>query len=156
MKYLSLALCALALLLQARPVDAQELPLSISNGATTIELALSDLDQMPQETFTTTTTWTEGDVTFSGVPLSHLLTHANAAGATLRMVALNDYAVDMPIDEIGDLYPIVATRMNGEQMHVRDKGPYWIVYPYDSDPGFRTETTYARSIWQLKSLSVIE
>ena len=157
MKYFfSLALCALALLFLARPADAQDLPLSISNGQTTIELALSDLDQMPQVTFTTTTIWTEGDVTFSGVPLSHLLEHAVATGVTLRMMALNDYAVDMPIDEIEDLHPIVATRMNGEKMRVRDKGPYWIVYPYDSDPGLQTETTYARSIWQLKSLSVIE
>ena len=38
------------------------------------------------------------------------------------MVALNDYAVEMPIDEIGETYPVVATRMNGETMGVRDKG----------------------------------
>ena len=156
MKYLSLALCMLALLLPARPADAQEIPLSISSGDSTIEMVLSDLDQMPQETFATATNWTEGDVTFSGVPLSHVLKEAGVAGATLRMVALNDYAVEMPMDEIGDIYPIVATRMHSEPMKVRDKGPYWIVYPYDSDPEFQTETTYARSIWQLKSLSVID
>lgn len=156
MKFLSLALCALALIFLSRPADAQDFPLSISSDQTTIELTLSDLDQMSQVTFTTTTTWTEGEVTFSGVPLSRLLQHTGVTGVTLRMVALNDYAVDIPIDEIGDRYPIVATRMNGEKMRVRDKGPYWIVYPYDSDPTFQTETTYARSIWQLKSLSVIE
>ena len=33
-------------------------------------------------------------------------------------------------------------------------GPYWIVYRYDSDPALADEAHQARSIWQLKSLTV--
>ena len=39
-------------------------------------------------------------------------------------------------------------------MSVREKGPLWIVYPYDSNIAFQTETIYARSIWQLDRISI--
>jgi hypothetical protein len=37
---------------------------------------------------------------------------------------------------------------------VRDKGPLFIVYPYDSDPQLATQTFYGRSAWQLAKLIV--
>ena len=156
MKKILLALVMLTFAVTVRPGGAQQLVLSLVDGGNVIEFSLQDLDEMPQESFSTRTTWTEGVVTFSGVSLSHVLKSVGESGSLLRMVALNDYAVEMPISEVGETYPIIATRMNGETMKVRDKGPYWIVYPYDSDPDYRTETSYARSIWQLKTLSVIE
>ena len=39
-------------------------------------------------------------------------------------------------------------------MAVRDKGPLFIVYPYDSDEVLRSERYYNRSAWQLKSLEI--
>ena len=30
-----------------------------------------------------------------------------------------------------------------------EKSPFGVIHPYDSDPKFRTETIYSRSIWQL-------
>jgi hypothetical protein len=42
--------------------------------------------------------------------------------------------------------------MNGAPLSRREKGPYWLVYPYDSDPIFQSETVYTRSIWQLVSI----
>jgi len=121
-----------------------------------IELSLEDLDALEQVAFTTTTLWTDGRVEFSGVPLKTLLTSVDAEGSSVEMVALNDYAVSIPLDALEDDAPIVATRMNGETMSVRDKGPYWVVFPYDSDPKYRTETNYALSIWQLNRLKVVD
>lgn len=156
MKLLTLAALAISLLTIGAPIHAQGLSLTVIAGDKTVELSMADLDGMPQESFETTTIWTEGTVSYGGVPLAEILDAVEVAGTTLRMVALNDYAVEMPIDEIGETYPVVATRMNGETMGVRDKGPYWVVFPYDSDPKYQTETTYSRSIWQLKTLSVVE
>jgi hypothetical protein len=34
-------------------------------------------------------------------------------------------------------------------MSMRNKGPLWLVYPYDSNVALQTEAVYARSIWQL-------
>ena len=122
----------------------------------TIELSLEELDALDQIEFTTTTIWTDGDTAFSGVSLKALLAHLDAEGTSVEMVALNDYAVTMPIADLEDEAPIVATRMNGETMSVRDKGPYWVVFPYDSDPKYSTETNYSRSIWQLNRLKVVD
>ena len=121
-----------------------------------VELDLAALDALGQVEFTTTTIWTDGQTRFSGVPLKALLTQLNVNGSSVEMVALNDYAVTMPLDELEDGVPIVATRMNGETMSVRDKGPYWVVFPYDSDPKYSTETNYSRSIWQLNRLKVLD
>ncbi|MEM9433737.1 MAG: molybdopterin-dependent oxidoreductase [Pseudomonadota bacterium] len=147
-------LAVLLALLNSGFVVAQHHLLSLSSKDAQLELSLNHLDKLEQVSFTTSTIWTDGEVQFSGVPLSVVLNAADAKGSLLRMVALNDYAVEMPMDEIGQTSPIVATRMNGEPMTVRGKGPFWIVYPYDLDPQFRTEAVFARSIWQLRKLSI--
>lgn len=121
-----------------------------------IELSIEALDLLEQVEFKTTTIWTDGEVTFSGVPLKVLLNHFEANGETVEMTALNDYAVTMPFADLEDNAPIVATRMNGELMSVRDKGPYWVVYPYDRDAKYQNETVYSRSIWQLNRLKVMD
>lgn len=127
-----------------------------SSGSDAVEFSLADLDAMAQASFATTTIWTDGEVTFSGVPLKALLAGLDADGAQVEMVALNDYKVVMPLADLEDSAPIIATRMDGETMSVRDKGPYWVVFPYDQDPKYQTETIYAFSIWQLNRLKVVD
>lgn len=122
----------------------------------TMPMTLEALDALKQHEFTTTTIWTDGPITFSGVPLKELLMEVDAMGNSVELVALNDYSVSIPMDDVEDTVPIVATRMNGEPISVRDKGPFWIVFPFDSDPKYRTETIYARSIWQLSRLKVVD
>jgi hypothetical protein len=39
-------------------------------------------------------------------------------------------------------------------MAVRDKGPLFIVYPFDSRSDLRSERYYSRSAWQLRALEV--
>ncbi|WP_299614831.1 oxidoreductase [uncultured Tateyamaria sp.] len=142
------------------PVFAQsvtDLQVTVSDSESdTISLSLAALDAMAQETFSTTTIWTDGEVTFSGVPLKAMLESVDAAGSSVEMVALNDYKVVMPMAELEDNAPIVATRMDGETMSVRDKGPYWIVFPYDQNPKYQNETIYSFSIWQLNRLKVVD
>lgn len=121
-----------------------------------MELSLANLDAMEQVSFRTTTIWTDGEVTFSGVPLKALLASVGADGSAVEMVALNDYKVVMPMAALEDGAPIIATRMDGDTMSVRDKGPYWIVFPYDRDPKYQAETIYSFSIWQLNRLKVVD
>ncbi|AXT27075.1 oxidoreductase [Ruegeria sp. AD91A] len=139
----------------ARAEMTLEVTTSGSNSAT-VEFSLQDLDAMDQVTFSTSTIWTDDKVTFSGVPLKALLTELNTNGTSIEMVALNDYKVTMPLAELENDAPIIATRMDGETMSVRDKGPYWVVFPYDQDPKYRAETIYTFSIWQLKHLKVVD
>lgn len=113
------------------------------------EYDLEDLQALPQTSFTTSTIWTEGEQEFAGVSLSALLADAGITEGRVMATAINDYAVEIPMDEIDDIAPIVAYHINGEPMSVRDKGPLWIVYPYDESSEYQTETNYSRSIWQL-------
>nr|WP_255522161.1 molybdopterin-binding protein [Paracoccus sp. NBH48] len=83
------------------------------------------------------------------------MTDAGIDEGTVSAVAINDYAVQIPVDEVTADYPIVAFQQNGQAMSVRDKGPLWVIYPYDSDPALQSEVTYARSIWQLVRIEVV-
>ena len=131
-------------------------PLETTNVDGTAQFDLEMLEALDATTFETTTIWTEGDHSFTGVSLQALAEHLGLEGETLRATAINDYAVDVPLTDAVEGGPIVAYRMDGETMSLRDKGPLWIVYPYDSDADYRTEVIYSRSIWQLDRIEVIK
>jgi len=120
-----------------------------------VELDIDMLKAMPSTRFSTTTIWVEGSQDFTGVSLKHVLKVAGIETATIEAVALNDYKVEIPVDSIEDDAPIIAYEMNGKKMSSRDKGPLWIVYPYESDPKYRTEVVYSRSIWQLNRIVAV-
>lgn len=140
------------------PLTAQDftaLQVTNEDGVTT-DFAIAELDALAQVTITTTTIWTEGEVTFTGPSLSSALDAAGVSSDDLTLTALNDYAIEMPAPDMDAIYPIVATRLDGAPMPVRDKGPFWIVFPYDSDPEFQTETIFAQSIWQLDRIEALD
>lgn len=118
------------------------------------EFDLPALKAMPSERFTTTTIWTDGAQTFEGVSLEALLKHVGASEGTLRAIALNDYAINIPTSDATEGGPIIAYQRNGQDMSVRDKGPLWIIYPFDDNPDYKTEEFYSRSIWQLARIRV--
>lgn len=135
----------------AAGADDVLLSVTAAGGETTFDLA--QLDALPQQSFATSTLWTEGVITFSGPPLRAVLQAAGiAADQPFRALALNDYAVSFTPSDVEDDVPIVATRMNGETFGPRRLGPLWVVYPFDRDARFRSETTYSRAIWQLKKI----
>ena len=112
------------------------------------------LAKLPQRSFSTHTPWYPGLTRFSGPLLRDVLAAAGAHGKLLKAVALNDYKTDIPFDDASRFDVILATQMNGKPMQVREKGPLFIVYPYDSQEELRSELYYNRSAWQLKSLLV--
>nr|WP_319249781.1 oxidoreductase [uncultured Celeribacter sp.] len=154
-----LPLCAFA---QEAPTSDGEILLTLSGAISASGagnpalLDLSALEALEAETFSTTTIWTDGIQTFTGVPLHRLMTHVGAEDGTLRATAINDYAVEIPYEDWSQPGALVAYRKNGELMSVRDKGPLWIVYPYDADPAFQSEVIYSRSIWQLDRIEILE
>ena len=122
----------------------------------TVQFDMEMLQALPSRSFETSTIWTEGETSFVGVPLSVLLEQVAAEGATIRATAINDYAVEIPMVSISAQDPIVAYEMDGAAMPRRQKGPLWIVYPYDSDTKYQTEVIYSRSIWQLDRLEIVK
>lgn len=127
-----------------------------TNAKGSAQFDLDMLMAMPASSFETTTNWTDGKKTFTGVPLKALLESVGAEGATVTATALNNYSVEIPMDSITDDVPIVAYHIDGEPFSRRDKGPLWIVYPYDQSEEYRTDLVFGWSIWQLSKLSVVE
>lgn len=114
----------------------------------------SMLEAMPVSAIRTSTIWTNGIQEFQGVSLKTLLERLGVDRGMLQAKAINDYAVDIPVSDAVEDGPIIAYNLKGRPMSIRDKGPLWIVYPYDAKPEYQTEVIYSRSIWQLDRIVV--
>jgi len=75
-------------------------------------------------------------------------------GTIATAVALNDYITEIPITDFAQYGVILALKRDGNYMPVRDKGPLFIVYPYDSNPELKHQKYYGRSAWQVAQLIV--
>jgi hypothetical protein len=127
-----------------------------ANADSTAAFDRDMLDAMPQVSFETTTQWTEGMNRFSGPSLRAVLDMVGADGALIKAKAANDYVVEIPFNVASETAPIIATTMNGQTMSLREKGPLWIVFPYDSSELYRTGEIYSYSIWQLVELNITD
>lgn len=112
------------------------------------------LEKLPQKSFTTQTPWYPQPVSFTGPLLHDVLAAAGAKGSKITAVALNDYKTEIPFEDATRHEVIVARLMNERPMPVREKGPLFIVYPFDTKAELRTELYYNRSAWQLRTLQV--
>ncbi len=112
------------------------------------------LEELGGDIIVTSTIWTDGVSEFEGVRLSKLVELLGVEKGDLVALAINDYSVKIPITDAYDYEPIIAYKRDGAFMSVRDKGPLWLIYPYDLDPDTNTELIYSRSIWQLDRLVV--
>jgi len=120
-----------------------------------VEFDLTRLDTLQTRSFQTSTPWTEGVQRFSGPSLVDVLAAAAFVGNQVRAEALNSYHAVLAVPEPQDPYPILCTRIDGRVLSVRDKGPIWIMYPFDSDERYRTETFFGASVWHLVRLVVL-
>ncbi len=112
------------------------------------------LAALPQGRFTGETPWTKDTVTFTGPLGAAVLDLVGASGTTMKVVALNDYASDVPVADFRQHAVILATHRDGTPMAVRDRGPVWIIYPMDRDASLRNAVVYARSFWQIRDIEV--
>lgn len=154
------ALAAMVVITCAAAVFAGEEPkvlLSVRmDGAAepSAQYTIADLRALDPVTFETETIWTTGPQQFTGVPLAVLMERMGVSGGQLVAHAVNNYSVEIPVSDAVEGGPIVAFERNGAEMSLRNKGPLWVVYPYDSNPDYRTEEVYSRSIWQLDRIVI--
>jgi hypothetical protein len=104
-----------------------------------VELDMETLEALGTVTYEVLDDQAEGgEVRFEGV---------------LVTAALNDYSVDIPVDDATESPVLVATRAHGDRMPVEQFGPLRVVYPYGSHDLDRVEHD-PRWIWQLASIEV--
>lgn len=127
---------------------------TVKNAGDVAEFDYEMLRALGAENVTTETIWTEGLQEFVGVPLTRLLEALGVSRGTIKATAINDYSVEIPVSDAVDEGPIVAYQRNGAPMSTRDKGPLWVIYPYDAKAEYQSEVIYSRSIWQLDRMEV--
>ena len=149
----------------AAPAQALEAPkgpvvLTISgkigetNGTGKASLDMATLRALPQKTFTTETSWDKRPVKFTGPLMRDVLQLLKSTGTEIKAIAVNDYAVSIPVADAQKFDLIIATRMNDRDIPPRTKGPLFVVYPFSSDPVLKDKVYEDRAIWQLKAIEL--
>ena len=154
MRFVATFMLAISVLFPAA-VSAQDVPtLTITSPSGSVTIDRDELEAMGLVSIKTTTPWNEGIVDFEGVPLTLLLEKAKAEGSTATVIALNDYSVDVPTADFAEFGTILAVKRNGEYMPVDDQGPFFVIYPFDSNPTLQRQPYYGRAVWQVKEIAV--
>ena len=118
------------------------------------EFTRSQLEALGHAEIDTTTPWHDGVIRFEGVPLALLMEHVGAKGRIAAVRALNNYKTEVPLTDFSQFGVILALKKNGEYMPVSDKGPLFIVYPFDSNEMLNGEVYYSRSAWQVRRITI--
>ena len=115
---------------------------------------LVSLEKLGMVSFQTTSPWYDGRTTFTGISLQKLMDYVGAKGTVVKVTALNDYTTEIPLSDFKKYNVILALKVNGEYMRIRDKGPLFVVYPYDSIPELNNQIYYSRSAWQVSRMTI--
>lgn len=112
------------------------------------------LESFPQIEFKAETLWTSQEDIFKGPSLKSVLETVGIIDGEVEIAAANGYTIKMFLDTdpYTEDYPIVTTRMNGQEFPIWEKGPLWLMFPFKDVPGDQIERANALSVWQITSI----
>lgn len=128
--------------------------ISARNSAHAAVFDRAMIEELGTSEIATRTPWYTDRVRFEGPLMHRLIDLLGATGTTLKVRALNDYQTEIPISDFRSFGVILALKRDGKYMEVRDKGPLFIVYPFDSDPMLHSQKYYSRSPWQIAHMEI--
>lgn len=112
------------------------------------------LENMPMTSFVTGTPWTEQKHRWEGVLMSDFLRLVGAGSQSFLASALDDYHVQVEGIDFTKYPIILALKRDGKVMRVRNKGPIWLMFPWDDYPEIHNDTNIAFSVWQLSAIKI--
>ena len=119
---------------------------------------LSTLDSMPQEKLLTSLPSSLGIIgknEWSGVSLKYIVQNLGAKeDSVIELAALNDYVISIPMKSIDSYNPVLASRLNGNTMPIRNKGPLVLIYPFDKYREIDTPLYQDYTIWMIHEIRV--
>ncbi|WMC09930.1 molybdopterin-binding protein [Oceanimonas pelagia] len=121
-----------------------------------VDFTLPELQALPQGEVTTAHPWSEQPNTYRGLDLRALLDtlFAHAKIRTLYLEALNGFSVAVDWQEVAPYSPLLAWSENGRLMSRRDKGPLWLILPYDRVSELQQAEFLHYMAWQLRHIKV--
>ncbi|WP_423840805.1 oxidoreductase [Vibrio mytili] len=145
---------ALILLVFSTFISAHEIVFSGSQK-TDVSVTLEQLQALPITSYTTNLPWISAPAKFDGVKLSTLLTQIYGSIPEYTDIAgLNNYHSILPRQDILRYEPILAFKKDGQYIKIRDKGPYWVVYPLSSYPEIDRTEYHAQMVWQVSQIEM--
>jgi hypothetical protein len=145
----------LCLLLFAPFIFANNVTFS-SPTQVTVTLKLEDIQSLPKTTYTTELPWDKGIAEFTGVKLSTLLTHVyGSIPERIDISGLNNYHATISREDIVSYQPILAYQKDKHYVKVRNKGPYWVVYPLNLYPELNRTKYHAQMVWQVNEFKLV-
>jgi len=112
------------------------------------------LEQLGLVEMSIDTPWTPVGTRFEGILSKTLLELIGAEGAEVLAEAVDGYSKKIPLEDLTSYDTLLALRMDGKRMRLKNKGPLWIVYPNDGRPDVIESTLNSRMVWQLRSLTI--
>ena len=128
--------------------------LTIQHKGKQYKLPQEGLAELPLETLSTETPWTNQSHTYQGISLERLLKHFNIQGHQATAKALNNYQVIIEIKDAINKGAFIASTQDGKAMKVRNKGPFWIIFPWSQKPELVQKKYQDWSIWQMSDLTI--
>jgi hypothetical protein len=129
--------------------------LTVEGKSGAADFTQAQLQALPQKTVITTTPWTEGSHTYTGVLLRDLLDKQGLQNVTkLNGKALNDYVTSINVADAYKYDVLLALSQDGKLLTRRNKGPIWVIYPLSQYPELDKPSYHSAMIWQLRTISV--
>jgi hypothetical protein len=92
--------------------------------------------------------------TYTGPIFHELLKLVGAQGSTIRVTALDDYTAELSLADLQKYGVILATNENGKQLTLDDRGPFFVVFPFDEFKELQNDLYYNMSVWQVMLIEV--
>lgn len=127
--------------------------LTVENAGAIRNYTAGQLLSLPQTVVITKNDYVNSVSKFSGPSLKLILKQNDIGpGAKIKLNALNNFSNTIPASDAYQYNVILALRMNGKIMSVRNKGPIWVIYPMDEHPELKSDMYNGRMVWQLREI----
>jgi len=135
---------------QFAPIESNAV-IEFENGDTVVTLTIADLEAIDMMRTDLYEPFVESDSDFEGPSVAAVADSLGwPAHGTVHMLALNDYAYDMPLADLVASDALIATREHGEEIPISRGGPARIVFP-DGTQASPIEDAW---VWSLERLTL--
>ncbi len=121
-----------------------------------IDYSLSELQALPQGKIITAHPWVSEPHQYRGPDLVLLLGQlfGHRRVTSLYLEALNGFSVTVDWSQVAPFSPILAWQDNGRVMSRRNKGPLWLMLPFDRLSEMQQANFRHFMAWQLRVIRV--
>ncbi|MCB8838976.1 hypothetical protein [Aurantimonas sp. VKM B-3413] len=137
------------------PDDPAAKILSVVDGdGRTAKFSRLDLAQLPQTRFVTAAPFLKTPTPLEGPSVSQLLRafDPDRTFHRIEIVALDSYLVSADISQLEADGAILAIRQDGAFLPIAEKGPAYLVFPFDDRPSLKDKSHYGLCIWQISQI----